>query len=94
MSTPDESGHASLYVKTLLDRIAEALNCPVSLFLEPPEGASAKIDELLRLWFMIEHENNRTKVLAFMRQTVGTEVAVKEAETAARHSSQKQIDVE
>jgi len=93
MSTPDESGRTAPYVETLLDRIAEALNYPVYLFSEPPSGPSAKIDELLRLWSMIELEDDRMKVLALMRQTVGTKGAVKETETAARHSSQKQIDV-
>ena len=55
----------------LLDRIAEALDCPVSAFAEGQAPSDpSQTAELLRLWAMIEPEEDRAKVLSFLRSIV------------------------
>jgi predicted oxidoreductase len=54
----------------LLDRIAAALDCPVSAFTSHPLDDRVQTSELLRLWFMVEHEHDRAAVLTFLERAV------------------------
>jgi hypothetical protein len=58
-----------------LTRIAEVLGCPVSFFKSPPRSSFARVDELLRLWSMIEDANDQTKVLNFIQQVIESKEA-------------------
>lgn len=56
-------------VKTslVLERIANALECSVEAFVGPSSTSAAQTAELMRLWSLIEHEQDRAKVLSFLR---------------------------
>lgn len=53
--------------ESLLKRIAAALDCPVEAFSDPSSLDRNQTVELLRLWAMIEVEQDRSKVLSFLR---------------------------
>lgn len=57
----------------ILARIAETIGCPVSTFTASSGHAPDETTELLRLWLMLEHEQDRAKVLAFLRNAVSVE---------------------
>lgn len=57
----------SNHTATLLEKIATVLNCPVSAFLTPTPCEPAETAELLGLWFTIADQQDRAKVLAFVR---------------------------
>lgn len=67
MSKLDDDDGAASRAATTLNRIASALGCPVSAFSEQPSSTLAETHELLRLWSLIEHQQDRAKVLAFIR---------------------------
>lgn len=57
----------------ILARIAEALGCSVSAFAASSSHTPDETTELLRFWLMLEHEQDRAKVLAFLRNAVSVE---------------------
>lgn len=63
----DKTGCAATRTATTLEKVAAALECPVSAFSEPHTGDHAETAELLRLWAMIEPGQDRAKVLSFLR---------------------------
>lgn len=56
----------------LLDRIAKALDCPVGAFSEL-SSYDAQTAELMHLWLTIDYEQDRAKVLSFLRSIASTE---------------------
>lgn len=50
-----------------MNQIAETLDCPVEAFSDPSSLERNQTVELLRLWAMIEDEQDRLKVLSFLR---------------------------
>jgi hypothetical protein len=65
---------------TLLQRIAGSLGCSVSDLAKPTPSDLIATDELLRLWSMIGHAQDRAKVLAFIRNAVSVEPSKEAAE--------------
>jgi len=66
----DKSGQAD----DLLQRIAAALDCPVTNFYQSHPCEASQTAEMLRLWMLIEHEQDRLKVLSILRSAVPTTV--------------------
>lgn len=56
----------------LLDRIAKALDCPAGAFSEP-SSYGAQTAELMQLWLTIDYDQDRAKVLSFLRNIASTE---------------------
>lgn len=70
MCKRDAAEYESDQSEALLNRIAVALDCPVEVFSDlslPDRNPTA---ELLQLWAMIEVEQDRLKVLSFIRGLV------------------------
>lgn len=66
MSEWDASGYGANQKAALLDKLATALDCPLSAFSEPSRSDPTQTAELLRLWAMIEDEQDRLNVLSFI----------------------------
>ncbi|RYY15420.1 MAG: hypothetical protein EON55_06380 [Alphaproteobacteria bacterium] len=62
-----EAGGAGTQTPNLLDRIATALDCPTEAFSNPTLHSPDDTVELLRLWGMIKDDQDRRKVLSFIR---------------------------
>lgn len=54
----------------ILERLAQALGHPVTVFDQPGSGAIHQTSELLRLWLGVEDVGDRTKVFAFVQSKV------------------------
>ncbi len=52
---------------SLLIELATALDCSIEAFSKPTSFDSAETAELVRLWLMIQHGQDRLKVLSFIR---------------------------
>ncbi|KQP48800.1 hypothetical protein ASF34_20900 [Methylobacterium sp. Leaf106] len=67
MSEWDASGDGTNQKAALLNKLATALDCPVSAFSESSLGDPTQTAELLRLWAMVDDEQDRLNVLSFIR---------------------------
>lgn len=67
MSKPEQDGDDSGHSAKLLKLIAETLDCPVSTFYDRKTRDEDHTLELLRLWFQIEEDQDRLKVLGMLR---------------------------
>ena len=66
MLNPDASEGGPSPTAALLDKLATALDCPVAAFSQPTLSDPAQTAELLRLWLMLGHEQDRLKALSFI----------------------------
>lgn len=67
MCERDAAEYESDESELLLSRIAAALDCPVEAFSDPSSLDRNQTVELLRLWAMLKDEQDRSKVLSFLR---------------------------
>lgn len=74
MSEEEGTPKISKASSMLLTRISEVLGRPVSDFFDPKTCDLGHTTELLRLWLTINDEQDRMKVLSFIRSIEGRNI--------------------
>lgn len=75
MSTKTQSCDHGGEQSVLLKKIADTLDCSVSDFVGPGSSDLSQTVELMHMWMTLEHEQDRLKVLALIRNIIPTTVA-------------------